>query len=327
MPGCGFTVGTVMKLVRSSFATAEVEEALPVLAPIYPQIALSPSARGAFRFDIDSVDAGLMSAVRYTLTSPRSSSTADGAGAISIAHLVGGRMHLSDGRSEVDMAKPFLAPARSFGATWDDVRIGGISLDLPEVERFARLLAGSDSFRLRFTAVNPVDPALTRFWTATVRTLNRNLLRDDDAMASPLVRRAAFEQLALAVLAVFPNTLMELREPTGTTRSVPAAVRRATAYIDDHLDAEITVADIAAAARLSVRGLTAAMRRELGSTPMAYLRAGRLAAAHRDLLSAEPDAGVTVTAIAHRWGFNNPGRFATAYRRQFSNSPAATLRR
>lgn len=312
-------------VARAAFATADPEEALPVLAPIYPQIDLSPSPQGGFRFDLESTDAGLFSTIRYRLTSPNSASTADGAGSLSIAHLMGGRMHLSDGRTEVDMRKPFLAPARAFGANWDDVQIGGVGLDLAEVERFARLQAGSDSFRLVFTGVNPIDQSMSRFWTATVGTLNRSLLPNDDVMSSPLVRRAAFEQLALALLSVFPNSLMDLPDPRDTMQAVPAAVRRATAYIDEHLDSEVTVADIAAAARLSVRGLAAAFRRELGVSPTAYLRAGRLAAAHRDLLAGDPDLGVTVAAVAHRWGFNNPGRFTTAYRQQYETSPAVTL--
>lgn len=313
-------------IARASFATTDPEEALPVLSPIYPQLALSPSSRGTFRFDLDSVDAGLVSTVRYRLTSPNSASTADGVGTLSIAHLIRGRMRLSDGRTDVDMTKPFLAPARSFGGAWDDVEVGGVVLDLDEVERFARLQAGSDSFVLAFTDVNPMTDALARFWTSTVSTMNRNLIRDDEAMGSPLVRRAMFEQLALALLSVFPNTLTDLPGPRDTTRAAPAAMRRATTYIDEHLDTDVTVADIAAAAGLSPRGLAAAFHRTLGISPTAYLRAGRLAAAHRDLLAGDPGRGVTVTAIAHRWGFNNPGRFAAVYRAQFGATPAATLR-
>lgn len=313
-------------VARAAFATADPEEALPVLASIYPEIDLSPSPRGTFRFDLDTITAGSVSTIRYRLSSPNSASTADGAGTLSIAHLIEGSMHLTDGRTEVDMTKPFLAPARSFGAAWDDVQIGGVGLDLHEVERFARQQAGSDAFVLAFTGVNPINEPLNRFWSSTVSTMNRGLLRDQEAMDSPLVRAAMFEQLALALLAVFPNTLMDLRDRRDTAQAVPAAIRRATAYIDEHLDSDITVADIAAAARLSSRGLTEAFRRNLGVTPTAYLRAGRLAAAHRDLLAADPGLGVTVTGVAHRWGFNNPGRFAAAYRSQFHTTPAATLR-
>jgi AraC-like DNA-binding protein len=109
-------------------------------------------------------------------------------------------------------------------------------------------------------------------------------------------------------------------------KAVPAAIRRGTAYIDEHLGDEVTVADVAEAAHLSIRGIAVAFRRELGSTPMDYLRAGRLAAAHRELRDSDPSTGATVTSIAHRWGFNNMGRFAAAYRQQFGTSPALTLR-
>src|SRR4051794_25686741 len=306
-----------MTLLRSSFTTTDSAAALPALEPFYPRIRLS--SRGAFQLDLSVVDAGLIGTVRFRLTSPSSAATADGSSSLTIAHITGARMGVVGQKGEVDTRKPVLFPDRPIHASWDDVQVGTINLDLTAVHRFARQLSGSDSFRLAFTGTGPVSPALSRFWIATVGTLNRELLRDDEAMTSPLVRRAAFEQLALAVLAVFPNTLMERRGPPDTVAAVPAAVRRATAYIDENLSAEITVADIAAAAGMSARGLAAAFRRELDTTPMALLRSGRLAAAHHDLLSVGPE-GSTVTAIAHRWGFGNPGRFAVAYREQFGTS-------
>jgi transcriptional regulator GlxA family with amidase domain len=202
----------------------------------------------------------------------------------------------------------------------------GIALDLPEVERLARLLSGSDDFSLVFTAVGPASAPLSRLWSTTVQALDRDLLWDQEAMASPLVRRAAFEQLALAALHVFPSTLMELRAPRDVRRAVPGSVRRALAYIDDHLEEEIMVPDIATAAGLSVRGLSAAFRRELGTTPSARLRSERLAAARRDLRDAGAPHGGTVGAIARRWGFRNAGRFAELYRARFGVSPWSTLR-
>ena len=38
-------------------------------------------------------------------------------------------------------------------------------------------------------------------------------------------------------------------------------------------------------------------------------------------------AGTTVTDVALRYGFANPGRFAGQYRRAFGVSPAETLRK
>jgi len=69
-----------------------------------------------------------------------------------------------------------------------------------------------------------------------------------------------------------------------------------------------------------------AFRRHLDTTPMAYLRAVRLAGARRDLLAADPGDGTTVTAAATRWGFAHQGRFGATYRRAYSESPGRTLR-
>ncbi len=58
---------------------------------------------------------------------------------------------------------------------------------------------------------------------------------------------------------------------------------------------------------------------------MKYLQGIRLEQAHRDLRAADPTYGDTVTEIARRWGFSNPGRFATAYRRLYGVHPSTTL--
>jgi AraC-like DNA-binding protein len=48
--------------------------------------------------------------------------------------------------------------------------------------------------------------------------------------------------------------------------------------------------------------------------------------AHRDLQGAEPGDGVSVAALAARWGFTHLGRFAVDYRRRFGTYPSQTLR-
>lgn len=310
-------------VTRSSFATRDPEEALPVLEPLYSGLSLAARPE-AFRFDIDAVHAGPIRTFRYRVVGPDVSGSGDGTGSLSVLHLLAGDVRMHAGRTDFDAARPLLIP-RSVSAQWDDGHFGVVNLDLAEVERFARRLAGSDAFRLDFTGFHPITPELSQFWVATVRTLNRDLLREPGPMESPLVRAAAFEQLALAVLRVFPNSLMALRDAPDPAAAVPAAVRRATAYMDDHLAEPLTVADVAAAANLSTRGLSVAFRRHLDTTPSAYLRRARLAAAHGDLVHGA-SASSTVAVVARRWGFNNPGRFADAYREAFGTSPAATLR-
>lgn len=102
-------------------------------------------------------------------------------------------------------------------------------------------------------------------------------------------------------------------------------VRRACALISEHHGEALTVGDVAEALRVSVRTLQDCFRRELQTTPTAYLRACRLDAAHRTLRSAAP--GVSVTTVALEHGFVHLGRFAADYRSRFGESPSTTLRR
>ena len=53
----------------------------------------------------------------------------------------------------------------------------------------------------------------------------------------------------------------------------------------------------------------------------------RLAAAHQDLLDADPAGGASVAEIAHRWGFAHLARFAERYRQAYGEKPSETLRR
>ena len=69
-----------------------------------------------------------------------------------------------------------------------------------------------------------------------------------------------------------------------------------------------------------------AFHEQMGLTPGKYLRIYRLNAAHRDLANANP-ALFTVTQIAYKWGFSNPGRFSQAHRKLFGELPSEVLKR
>ena len=112
--------------------------------------------------------------------------------------------------------------------------------------------------------------------------------------------------------------------PTPATRR--SRLRRALEFINEHADEPISLSEIAIAARLSPRGLQAAFRRRLDTTPLAHLRSVRMQRAHRDLQNAEPGDGLSVAAVAARWGFAHLGRFAIEYRRRFGIYPSQTLR-
>lgn len=107
----------------------------------------------------------------------------------------------------------------------------------------------------------------------------------------------------------------------------PRVVRRVIELIDSAPETAFTVADLAVCAGVSERSLHAAFRRQLGTSPMSYVRRRRLEQARDELLHLDPSHGVRVTDVALRYGFAHTGRFAAAYRARFGEPPSATLRR
>ena len=94
-------------------------------------------------------------------------------------------------------------------------------------------------------------------------------------------------------------------------------------------DVQTTDRDLLAtsvAERAATKDLQLAFARHLGLAPMAYVRRVRLEGAHRELQAADPTTGDTVAAIAARWGFGKPDRFAAVYRATFGVAPSHTLR-
>lgn len=103
------------------------------------------------------------------------------------------------------------------------------------------------------------------------------------------------------------------------------AVQHAIDYIESHPAEPVGVRDLAKVSGQSVRALQLSFQRSLGMSPMTYLRDVRLSRAREQLLRA-PSGSMTVTRVAHDWGFLNPGRFAALYREKFGEMPSETLR-
>jgi AraC-like DNA-binding protein len=228
----------------------------------------------------------------------------------------GGRQPESSGAGQVFSFAP---PERPYRGRINHARYSITMLDPALLDQIATSADG-------LTPVRLLDhrPVTAAAGTRLQRVINHvdGVLGDHDA---PLVVATATRHLAATVLHTFPNTA--LLEPTSTDRhdAHPGTVRRAIAFIESDPARDMTLAEIAAAAYISPRALQYAFTRHLGTTPMAYLRRVRLAAAHRDLLTTDPAAGATVTTIAARWGFAHPGRFATAYREAYGHSPSHAL--
>jgi AraC-like DNA-binding protein len=192
----------------------------------------------------------------------------------------------------------------------------------PELFRSVAGIEGNGGVRL--TGQVPRSPAHAQRLQHLVHYLYA-LAEDPTVRPTPLMARAAEVLLAAAVLETFPNTLPT--EPTEADRrdAHPGTLRRVIAFVEAEPGREITPAEMAAAAGVGLRAVQLAFRRHLGTTPTAWLRQVRLAAAHRELLAADPTR-TTVASIAARWGFPNPGRFAAAHRASYGGSPSDALR-
>ncbi|MEH3132622.1 MAG: helix-turn-helix transcriptional regulator [Mycolicibacterium neoaurum] len=198
--------------------------------------------------------------------------------------------------------------------------------DTAILDRVAASVPGARQSRVVLTGHRTVSRAAGRRLGALIDYLRGHVLPDQEARASELVIGSAVTHLAAATLNAFPHNASI--DPTAVDRrdaGVPALLRRAVAFIEENVDRDIALADIAGAVYLTPRAVQYMFRRHLDCTPTEYLRRVRLHRAHYDLLTSSPQE-TTVSAIAKRWGFAHNGRFAAFYRQNYGRPPAVTLR-
>jgi AraC-like DNA-binding protein len=145
-------------------------------------------------------------------------------------------------------------------------------------------------------------------------------------ITSPLLASSAVRLLAAGILQAFPNTYAPAVDQESGSTPPPDTVRLGVAFIEANPDVDLSVRDIAGAARVTPRALQSAFRRHLDTTPMAYLRQVRLDHARADLLAAVPGDRVTVTRIAGRWGFSS-SRFSQIHLATYGEHPSVALAR
>lgn len=199
-----------------------------------------------------------------------------------------------------------------------------IYLPADVLQEIADTVYGLEHTPVAFASSRPTSPALGHYWSGLARWAADAAVSAH--LEEPLVRTDLTRRLAVGMLECFPLTGdRELR-----SLSMAAQARRyriAVAFLDDNAQLPITVEDAARAVNATTTALVRAFRAHhpLGLTPGQYLRRVRLAGAHGDLVAGDPTTGDTVTAIAARWGFPHPGRFAAAYRDAYGVTPRRTL--
>jgi AraC-like DNA-binding protein len=242
-----------------------------------------------------------------------------------VEHRGGGAVQVSIGQESVNLGVGecfLLPPDRPYQAAWNSVAAEVTTLSFEDLQHDALGLVDREAVSLDFT--RPITPAAGRHWSQTIRYVQSFVSNSPLLAAAPLARRELGWLVSSAVLACFLNSTLDA-ESAPQTSGTPQPLRRALTFIDEHAGDPITLNEIAVAARLSPRGLQAAFRRHLDTTPLAQLRSVRMERAHRDLQNAAP-GNTSVAALAARWGFTHLGRFAVDYRRRYGSSPSQTLR-
>ncbi|MBF4584355.1 AraC family transcriptional regulator [Curtobacterium sp. VKM Ac-2865] len=243
-------------------------------------------------------------------------------GEVVVQWLERGRARVDVGGDEVRMRPgvPTMFPVeRRFDMEYEDwdQRLVHVDRDLVlDVAAERWLVDGT----LSFDRAAPQDPAAVARWRSAVSGAVHTLREDGQAS---LAWHEARRTVARALLDLYPLQAELLGAGTGD----PAhrRLRAAVEFVHEHVHEPLTVADIAQAAGLSVRGVQDAFQRTLDTTPMAYVRDVRLSRAHEELQSLDPRSA-SVAEVARRWGFAHMGRFSSTYASRFGEYPRQTLR-
>lgn len=199
------------------------------------------------------------------------------------------------------------------------VRVDRAALDA----QLRRLLGRPPEKPLRLAAAMDLTTPAARSWLGTVEMLRADL-EGPGCLDHPLLRVQA-ERLVMSQLLLATTHSASAALRADTTPPTPRVIRRAEQLIVDHAREALTVEDVAEAVGLSVRSLQEGFRCHLDTTPTARLREARLVGVRADLATADPTC-TTVSRLAADWGFHHFGRFATAYKQRWGESPSATLR-
>jgi AraC-like DNA-binding protein len=316
--------------------TVDPEEAHDWLRSTYAEHAVRLSgSREDFRFRHELADCG-----PFVLGTAQHSMTCHGVwepldDTVLFCHLLSGRFHARSVRAAV-----VAAPGEVFGydpdarttVTWTDIRLTNVRIRRAALDRVAAGLYGADRAAadrpagpVGFDLARPVGGPAARHWKRLLEYVTADVVGSPEVSGNPIIMGQLARTVIATALQTFPNTTLDRLRCTALP-AAPGSVRRAIAYIEEHAQEDIDLTDIAEAADVGPRALQRGFRRAADTTPLGYLRLVRLERAHEQLVTADGEDGTTVVAVAARWGFGHPGRFAGSYRARFGRSPGETLR-
>ncbi|WP_409060610.1 AraC family transcriptional regulator [Streptomyces sp. SYP-A7185] len=325
--------------LRASFRTADVDEARQVIGDTFYSNFMDVLDGGSrdFRAEFDIGQLGALTVGELSCGADVRMRVGE-LGAYHVNIPLSGHMRFRQGGgastvATAERAGVFQPVGDTVVERWTgDCRVLAVKMDREALEQRLERLLGRP-VRVPLTLAPELDTSRGpgRSWARLVTAVVDDLREGHDALlgqtslyTSPLLSAPLQEALLNGLLlAVEHPYRAELTAPAQQLR--PAPVKRAMDAVKQRPEYPFTPAGLAAEARVGVRWLQEAFRRYVGMSPMAYVRDVRLVRVRDELRAAGPGE-VSVSEVAHRWGFGHLGRFAEQYHARFGELPSQTLR-
>jgi AraC-like DNA-binding protein len=206
-----------------------------------------------------------------------------------------------------------------------DARLAIVRTDRRTVEStLSALLGQSLRGTVKFNLEMRVDGKAHQQWNQSLIRFLGNIQNEQPTARVSFLPQFE-ESLIIGLLSAQPHNYSELLRRAAAPASV-STLRMAIDLMESHPEWAHTTMSLARGVGVNVRSLASAFRKNLGTSPTAYLRSVRIQRAYKELRCANPGE-TTASAVAERWGFSNMGRFSLIYHRTFGETPAQTLRR
>ena len=199
-----------------------------------------------------------------------------------------------------------------------------VAVDEDYFDRLAAVATGRECFRKNKAPPTYIaDPALVQRFQNSVVDVLRAAQLDPELLDAPHTRESLRNRIVDTLLSVMVDrTDDDVPLPPPCTRAY--IVDKAIEFIDSRLCEAVTITDICTFVRVCSRTLCYSFEAVLGVSPSRYLLATRLNRVRRDILTLGD--GVSLQALAARWGLCHMGRFARYYRETFGERPSDTVR-
>ncbi|GAB2574063.1 transcriptional regulator [Paractinoplanes abujensis] len=311
------------------FSGADIDEARSVLNRFYYPVAVGmPDGCDDFELGVGVIQLGPLTVGRLSFTGPVTLLVAE-LDAYHVSIPTAGRLHARHAGHEV-----FAGPSTGviFGPgspvyTSREAKSAELAIKVERKaleEELSGLLGHPIEGPLSLPPEVDLSTGPGHSWTRLIRLLCDELEYESSLFAEPMMAEQLRSTILSGLLLSLPHRYhAELTGPV--TVGPPRAIRRVVEAIQAEPERAFTVTDLARVANMSVRSLQEGFRRHVGTAPMTYLQQVRLGRVHDALRRADP-VRMTVAGVAHRWGFAHLGRFASAYRARFGESPSETLR-